>query len=106
MMTLLIIMAAFILFGMGWLIVKQAKNAADPTALLMQSQIDSLREQVSKSLSQNALLLEQQLQSVSQNMQNSSGAINHRLDTAANLYGDLRNTPRHLPQAHAPIQPS
>lgn len=71
---------------------------------LMQRQIESLREQVSQSLSQNANLLQQQLDSVTVNLRSSSGEINQRLDNAAKLYGDLRNQLGGLTEANIQIQ--
>ena len=70
----------------------------------MQQQIESLRQQVSQSLSQNATLLQTQLESVSQGMRSSSGEINQRLDNAAKLYADLRNQLGQLSQANTQIQ--
>lgn len=72
--------------------------------LLLQQQLDALREQISQSLGLNAKLLEQQLQSVTHHLQNSSGEINQRLDHAARLYGELRNQLGQLSQANAQIQ--
>ncbi len=76
---------------------------ADAVAPLMHRQIESLREQVAQSLSQNASLLQKQLESVSHNLSNSSGEINQRLDNSARLYGELRNQLGQLSQANAQI---
>ena len=51
----------------------------------MQQQMDGMRQQMAQSLSHNAQLLQQQLESVNQNLRNSSGDINVRLDNAAKL---------------------
>ena len=85
-----------------WLLKKPA--GADPVVNLLHQQIEALRQQVSQSLSQNATLLQQQLSSVTQNLQSSSGDINKRLDSAAKLYGDLRNQLGQLSQSNAQIQ--
>jgi len=104
MTALVFILAALILLGIGWLITQQARKYSEPLMLVMQRQIDALREQVSKSLSQNSQLLEQQLQSVTQNLHSSSGEINKRLDNAAKLYGELRSQLGQLSEANAQIQ--
>lgn len=89
-----------------WLIWRQQQSSkeAAPVVGLLQQQIEGLRQQVSQSLSQNANLLQQQLDSVTQNLHNSSGEINKRLDSAARLYGDLRNQLGHLSESNAQIQ--
>ncbi len=78
-------------------------SASRPVDLL-QDQIDALRNQVSRSLESNALLLQRQLESVTQNLQSSSGDINQRLDSAAKLYGELRNQLGQLAQTNVQIQ--
>jgi len=79
-------------------------SRSDASLPLMQQQIESLRNQVAQSLSQNAALLQQQLESVTQNLRSSSGDINQRLDHAAKLYGDLRNQLGSLSAANTQIQ--
>jgi len=89
--------AAFIVF-------QSRQVRSDPMLPMMQQQIDALRRQVGDSLAQNAQLLQKQLDSVSRNLNSSSGEINQRLDNAAKLYGELRNQLGHLSAANAQIQ--
>jgi DNA recombination protein RmuC len=74
-----------------WLLWKQQRPAADPVVPLLQQQVEALREQVSLSLSNNASLLQKQLDSV-------------RLDNAAKLYGELRGQLGKLAESNAQIQ--
>jgi DNA recombination protein RmuC len=76
----------------------------ESSLLMMQQQIEAVRQQVAQSLSQNSTLLQQQLDSVTQNLRSSSGEINQRLDNAARLYGDLRSQLGKLSEANAQIQ--
>src|SRR5689334_10104656 len=87
-----------------WLMAERSHPPADPGLQMMQTQIDGLRQQISQSLSQNAGLLQTQLQSVTQNLRSSSGEINQRLDNAAKLYGQLAGQLGQLSQANAQIQ--
>src|SRR5437763_10287484 len=80
------------------------KTPVDPVIPLLQQQIEAVRQQVAQSLAQNATLLQHQLESVTQNMRSSSGEINKRLDSAARLYGDLRNQLGQLSEANTQIQ--
>jgi DNA recombination protein RmuC len=104
MVPIALIVAAIVLIGLGWLFAQQTRKNSDSVVMLMQQQVEALRGQVSQSLSQNAALLQQQLESVTQNMRSSSGEINQRLDNAAKLYGDLRNQLGRLSEANAQIQ--
>src|SRR3954451_6780750 len=88
----------------AWMLWRQQRDQASPAVALLQQQIESVRQQVAQSLSQNATLLQQQLSSVTHNLQSSSGEINKRLDSAAKLYGDLRNQLGQLSTANAQIQ--
>ena len=90
--ALLIVLLLFVGAILAFLLV-QARRPLPPdtSALLMQQQINSLREQVQKSLSDNSQSLHQQLSNVTQSLQNSSGDVNRRLDNAAKLYADLKN---------------
>jgi DNA recombination protein RmuC len=95
---------ALVLAGVLWMISEHARKKEDPLILVMQQQIESLRRQVGDSLAQNAALLQKQLESVSRNLNSSSGEINQRLDNAAKLYGELRSQLGQLSQANAQIQ--
>ncbi|MFA5975342.1 MAG: DNA recombination protein RmuC [Elusimicrobiota bacterium] len=86
------------------LLLRMRRPSPDAGLSLMQQQIDSLRKQVSENLSQNATLLQKQLEAVSHNLRDSSGEINQRLDNAAKIYGDLRNQLGQLSQANIQIQ--
>jgi DNA recombination protein RmuC len=88
-----------------WLVWKQQRQpGVDPAMALLQQQMDAMRKQLADSLSQNANLLHQQLDSVSQNLRSSSGEINKRLDNAAKLYGGLQSQLGKLSEANAQIQ--
>jgi DNA recombination protein RmuC len=87
-----------------WLLARGQKAKDSPAAALLQTQIEALREQVGQSLGQNASLLQQQLETVSQNLRSSSGDINLRLDNAAKLYAELRGQLGQLSQANTQIQ--
>jgi DNA recombination protein RmuC len=81
---------------------RRSSNTDQTSAV--QQQMESLREQVAQSLSQNALLLQHQLENVTHHLRSSSGDINLRLDNAAKLYGELRNQLGQLSQANLQIQ--
>lgn len=105
MLTPLIVLVVVLAGLVVWLALRQFKPAApDPALPMMQQQIESLREQVAQSLSQNATLLQKQLDSVSSGLRSSSGEINQRLDHAARLYAELRNQLGQLSQANTQIQ--
>src|SRR5277367_483165 len=103
--SLLLGLLCFALVGiLVWVMARARPQTADPALGLMQKQVESLREQVALSLSQNAALLQTQLESVTVNLRSSSGDINQRLDTAAKLYGELRNQLGQLSQTNTQIQ--
>src|SRR5579864_6501005 len=104
MLILLTSIVALLAGLVAWLVLKPKPSGPDPVTSLLQPQIEALRQQVAQSLSQNATLLQQQLDSVTQNLRSSSGEINLRLDNAARLYGDLKNQLGHLSEANAQIQ--
>ena len=76
-------------------------QSSHPMWALMQQQLEQMRGQVNDGLSKNISILNEQLrgvnetvdrlrQSVSQQLQNSSGDINKRLDNAAKVIGDVQ----------------
>jgi DNA recombination protein RmuC len=76
-------------------------QSSQPMWSLMQQQVEQLRGQMNDGLSKNISILNDQLrgvnetldrlrQSVSQQLQNSSGDINKRLDNAAKVIGDVQ----------------
>src|SRR5687767_4561282 len=97
-------LCVFLLALLVWLALRIDRKTSEPVAGLLQQQVESLREQVSQSLSQNATLLQRQLESVSVNVRSSSGEINQRLDNAAKIYAELRGQLGSLSQANAQIQ--
>jgi DNA recombination protein RmuC len=105
-MLILLTVIIVVLIGLlAWMALRpKAPTTADPALTLMQTHIEALRQQVAQSLSQNANLLQQQLDSVTQNLRSSSGEINQRLDNAARLYGDLKNQLGRLSETNAQIQ--
>jgi DNA recombination protein RmuC len=80
------------------------KPEADTQTPLILQQVDTLREQVSRSLNQNAELLQKQLETVNLSLRSSSGDINQRLDNAARLYAGLQAQLGQLSQANQQIQ--
>jgi len=103
-LTVALLLLLILLVGALWWVLLHSRQTVDSTLPLMQQQIDALRRQVADSLSQNASLLQKQLESVSRNLSSSSGEINQRLDNAAKLYGELRSQLGQLSQANAQIQ--
>jgi DNA recombination protein RmuC len=103
-LTTLLIVCLILLAAVLWHVLRLEKKSDQPTFDLMQQQIDGLRQQVAQSLSQNAQLLQKQLDSVSTNLRSSSGEINQRLDNAAKLYGELRGQLGQLHEANVQIQ--
>jgi DNA recombination protein RmuC len=76
-------------------------QSSQPVWSLMQQQVEQLRGQMNDGLNKNISILNDQLrgvnetldrlrQSVSQQLQNSSGDINKRLDSAAKVIGDVQ----------------
>jgi DNA recombination protein RmuC len=104
MIEILVALSAVLSGIVLWLLLRSQKQTDAPVMNLMQQQIDALRQQVSQTLAQNSSLLQQQLESVNHNLQNSSGEINQRLDSAAKLYGELRGQLGQLSEANAQIQ--
>jgi DNA recombination protein RmuC len=101
----LAILSAVLAGLLVWVVWRQRRPAGpDPVISLLQQQIEALRQQVSQSLSQNAVLLQQQLDSVSKNLRSSSGEINQRLDNAAKLYAGLQGQLGKLSEANSQIQ--
>lgn len=80
------------------------KQDAGQGLTLMQQQLEGLRQQLAESLSQNARLQQEQMRLLSDNMQNSTGAVNQRLDNAAKLYGELKNQLGQLSATNTQIQ--
>src|SRR4051812_4259819 len=106
-MTLIVLASLSLLlaaFAVYLLWKQQQTPGVDPMVNLLQQQLESVRQQVSQSLSQNASLLQQQLDSVSKNLRSSSGDINQRLDNSAKLYGELKGQLGKLSEANAQIQ--
>ncbi|OGR89659.1 MAG: hypothetical protein A2992_02315 [Elusimicrobia bacterium RIFCSPLOWO2_01_FULL_59_12] len=104
MLLALSIACGLLLAAVIWLVARRASPGDSPVITLLQQQIEALRQQVSQSLSQNATLLQQQLDSVSKNLRSSSGEINQRLDNAAKLYAGLQGQLGKLSEANAQIQ--
>lgn len=101
--SILIALLVVLTLALVWAL-QRPHAAVDSSLPMMQQQIEALRTQVAESLSQNASLLQKQLESVSQNLGVSSGAINQRLDNAAKLYGELKGQLGQLSEANTQIQ--
>ena len=102
---LLIVQGVLLLAGLGFIAVllNRRKEPDTQTPIILQ-QVETLRDQVSRSLNQNAELLQKQLETVNQRLQNSSGDINLRLDNAARLYAGLQSQLGQITQANQQIQ--
>ncbi len=104
MLIALLVVILLLVIALLWVVSRPKAAPADPALPLMQQQIENLRTQVAQSLSQNATLLQSQLESVSKGIQNSSVDVNQRLDNAAKLFGELRGQLGQLSQANTQIQ--
>jgi len=80
-----------------------ARQLPDPQTAI-QPQMEALREQVARSLNQNAELLQKQLETVNVSLRSSSGDINQRLDNAARLYAGLQTQLGQITQANQQMQ--
>jgi DNA recombination protein RmuC len=95
---IVVVLVVVILFR----IIQRKDDGSTQTALLVQQQIDAMRIEVSLNLKNTADTLStslknttdvvfQQLQSVTQQMQNNTGQVGSRLDTAAKVIQDVHN---------------
>ena len=97
--AILILLAAVVLVLL-WLVLQSWKKTADPTMMLMQQEVQSLRGQLTDSmlksqdsmnqqLSQVTLQVNAQLNQVTQQLQKSTGDLNSRLDNAARVVQEV-----------------
>jgi len=97
--AILILLTAIVLILL-WLILQSRNKAADPTATLLQQEVQSLRgqltdamlknqETVNHQLGQITLQVNSQLNQVTQQLQKSTGDLNSRLDNAAKVVSDV-----------------
>src|ERR1700756_2949209 len=96
--TLLIILIGIVIILMAFLLSQTRSRPADTSMLLMQQQLDAMRQQISETISGNTNALNQQLSTVTQQvnqqlnaivqqLQNATGQIGNRLDNAARVVG-------------------
>lgn len=81
-LVLVAVSVAFQFFG--------SRREKNTEILVMQQQLDALRQQVRESLSATTQQVNQQLTSVVQHLQTSTGQIGTRLDNAAKVVGEVR----------------
>lgn len=103
-LILLVLASAAVSAAVAWFAFGPRKREPDTQTPLILQQVDSLREQVARSLNQNAELLQKQLDGMNASLRNSSGDINQRLDNAARLYASLQTQLGQLTQANQQIQ--
>jgi DNA recombination protein RmuC len=100
MQTAILILLAAIILVLLWLVLQSWKKTADPTMMLMQQEVQSLRGQltdtmlksqdsVNQQLSQVTLQVNAQLNQVTQQLQKSTGDLNSRLDNAARVVQEV-----------------
>lgn len=93
-----------------FLLIRSFHRPPDPSFLLMQQQIDQLRQHLSDSLSSNTSLMQQQLSqmsaqvnnqlsSVNQQLTATTGQIGNRLDNAARVVGEVKQNLGELTKA-------
>jgi DNA recombination protein RmuC len=100
MQTAILILLAAIILVLLWLVLQSWKKTADPTMMLMQQEVQSLRGQLTdtmlksqdsmnQQLSQVTLQVNAQLNQVTQQLQKSTGDLNSRLDNAARVVQEV-----------------
>lgn len=100
-MEILIIFLIIAILATGVVIfvrIKPHENTSD-NALVMQQQLDSLRTQVADSLKYNTDTLNRQLENISGQLQNSNKAVGERLDNAARVVSEVKKELGSLSQA-------
>ena len=75
----------------------------DTALLVMQQQLDALRQQLQETLSTTTSQVNQQLANISQQLQVSAGQIGSRLDNAAKVVGEVRQNLGELSKASQQI---
>ena len=99
-----------LLTGVSFFLLVKSLKPPDSGLLLMQQQMDSLRQQLSESLSGNTSMMQQQmaqfatqvntqLGTVNQQLNNATGQIGNRLDNAARVVGEVRQNLGELTKA-------
>lgn len=106
---ILILLAAIVLLLLINFFLSKRRQA-DPAFLLMQQQIDSLRQQVADSINSSASIINQQLSqitnqvnsqlsNINQQLQTTTGQIGTRLDNAARVVGEVKQNLGELSKA-------
>jgi DNA recombination protein RmuC len=98
-LAILILLTATVLILL-WLVIQSQKKTVDPTASLLQQEVQSLRGQLSDAMLKNqetvnhqlgqiTLQVNSQLNQVTQQLQKSTGDLNTRLDNAARVVQEV-----------------
>src|SRR6266446_5024170 len=108
--TLLVILVGIVLALVVFTLYQTRLRPADTSMLLMQQQLDAMRQQISETISVNTTTLNQQLSLVTQQinqqlnamvqqLQNATGQIGSRLDNAAKVVGEVKQNLGELSKA-------
>jgi len=108
--TLLVILVVIVLALVVFTLYQTRPRPADTSMLMMQQQLDAMRQQISETISGNATTLNQQLSTVTQQvnqqlnamveqLQNATGQIGSRLDNAARVVGEVKQNLGELSKA-------
>lgn len=108
--TVIISLLGILILLFIWIAVNIKGRGTEPTLLLMQQEIDNLRQGLAENLSNNLSLINQQLSqvtssvnnqlaSINQQLQSATGQINTRLDNAGRVVGEVRQNLGELSKA-------
>jgi len=110
-MEIILIIGLVAVIGLLFVVLLQGKSKPPDTGMLvMQQQVDALRQQITETIAGNTTALNQQLSSVTQQvnqqltamvqqLQNATGQIGTRLDNAARVVGEVKQNLGELSKA-------
>jgi DNA recombination protein RmuC len=110
-MEIVLVIGLVAVIGLLLVVLVQGKNKPPDTGMLvMQQQVDALRQQITETIAGNTTALNQQLSSVTQQvnqqltamvqqLQNATGQIGNRLDNAARVVGEVKQNLGELSKA-------
>jgi DNA recombination protein RmuC len=110
-MEIILVIGLVAVIGLLIVVLLQGKNKPpDSGMLVMQQQVDALRQQITETITGNTTALNQQLSSVTQQvtqqltamvqqLQNATGQIGNRLDNAARIVGEVKQNLGELSKA-------
>jgi DNA recombination protein RmuC len=110
-MEIILVIGLVAVIGLLIVVLLQGKNKPpDSGMLVMQQQVDALRQQITETITGNTTALNQQLSSVTQQvnlqmtamvqqLQNATGQIGNRLDNAARVVGEVKQNLGELSKA-------